>query len=268
MSAAIIRLSLWFGLALGLAAAMPAAASAQTPAFEWRGEGSFPLQYIETSTSSSTTRTANMIPYLGLTGTATLPSGLIASVFADGGHGRLGSFLDTDNTFASAGTSIAKRWGAFTAGVSFEHTHYFEGTFGEETNIANDVNLFASYRFTPNAGLRIRPSAVVTMRVDDMFAVQRYSAGARIDIEQRLAGPWWFLVSPRIRHLDYVGSDSRRHDTRLAVVTGLKYVINDIMSTRMLAGWESRGSTDPSRDAQKFTIGASLDFDVDFTRPR
>jgi len=268
LSAAITRLSSWLGLALGLvlglALAMPAAA--QTPAFEWRGEGSFPLQYTETSTSRSTTRTTNMIPYLGLTGTATLPSGLIASVFADGGHGRLGSFLDTDNTFASVGTSIAKRWGAFTAGVSFEHTRYFEGTFGEETNIANDVNLFASYRFTPNAGLRIRPSAVMTMRVDDMFAVQRYSAGARIDIEQRLTGPWWFLVSPRIRHLDYVGSDSRRHDTRFAVVAGLRYAINDIMSTRMLAGWESRGSTDPSRDAQKFTIGASLDFDVDFTR--
>jgi len=187
LSAAITRLSSWLGsrlapwlgLALSLALAMPVAASAQTPAVEWRGEGSFPLQYIETSTSRSTTRTTNMIPYLGLTGTATLPSGLIASIFADGGHGRLGSFLDTDNTFASVGTSIAKRWGAFTAGISFEHTRYFEGTFGEETNIANDVNLFASYRFTPNAGLRIRPSAVVTMRVDDMFAVQRYSAAPR-----------------------------------------------------------------------------------------
>lgn len=276
LSAAIIRLSLWlgprlapwFGLALGLAVAMPAAASAQTPAFELRGEGSFPLQSIETSTSNSTTRTTNVIPYLGLTGTATLPSGLIASVFTDGGHGQLGSFLDTDNTFASVGTSIAKRWGAFTAGVSFEHTHYFEGTFGAETNIANDVNLFASYRWAPNAGLRIRPSAVVTMRMDDTLAVQRYSAGARIDIEQRLSGPWWFLVSPRIRHLNYVSSDTSRHDTRLAVVTGLKYVINDAMSTRMLAGWESRGSTEASREAHKFTIGASLDFDIDFARPR
>jgi hypothetical protein len=247
---------------------MPVAAQAQSAAqtFEWRAEGSFPLQYTETSTARSDTRATNMIPYLGLIGTVQLEPGLSAFVFANGGHGQLGSFLETDNTFASAGSGMTRRWGAFAAGFSFEHTHYFNGTFGDETNVANDANLFASYRWSPNPGLSIRPSAVATMRVDDMIAVQRYSAGGRIDIEQRLSGPWWFFVSPRIRYLHYVGSEAGRRDTRLAVVTGLKYLINDSMSVRTLAGWESRTSTVPSRAADRFTIGASFDFDIDFAR--
>ena len=158
----------------------------------------------------------NGIPYFALTGTAHLPSDVSASIFANGGHGQLGSFRDNDNTFASAGSSIAKRWGAFTAGVSFDHTKYFDGAFRETTNIANEFYLFASYRWTPNPGLRIRPSVSATMRMDDAFAVQRYSTTARLDIEQQISGPLWFVVSPRFRALDYVGSEAgRRHGTEV-----------------------------------------------------
>jgi hypothetical protein len=49
-------------------------------------------------------------------------------------------------------------------------------------------------------------------------------------------------------------------------VTGLKYLINESMSDRTLAGWESRTSTVASRAADRFTIGASFDFDIDFAR--
>ena len=262
------KLRLWLVLAVAMPVAAQAQSAAQAPSFEWRAEGSFPLQYTETSTATSNTRAMNMIPYLGVTGTLQLEPDLSAFVFANGGHGRLGSFLETDNTFASVGSGVTRRWGAFAAGYSFEHIHYFNGAFAGETNVANDVNLFASYRWSPNHGLIIRPSAVVTMRLDDMIAVQRYSAGARIDIEQQLSGPWWFFVSPRIRQLHYVGSESGRSDTRLAVVTGLRYAINESLSVRTLAGWESRTSTVASRAADRFTIGASLDFDIDFAQTR
>jgi hypothetical protein len=118
------------------------------------------------------------------------------------------------------------------------------------------------------SGLRPRPAATVTVRVDDAFAVQRYTYGARVEIEQRLSGPWWAFVTPRLRYLDYVGSEAGRRDMRVAIVGGLKYVINDSVSARMLAGYENRSSNVAGRGSDKFTVGASLDFDIDFTRPR
>ena len=45
------------------------------------------------------------------------------------------------------------------------------------------------------------------------LTVQRYSYGARIDIEQRLSGPWWLVAASRLRRSDYVGSESGRRHT-------------------------------------------------------
>lgn len=76
-------------------------------------------------------------------------------------------------------------------------------------------------------------------------------------------------LSPRrgIRFSDYVGSDAGRHDTRFAIVAGLKYAINDSVSAKMLAGFENRTSN-AGKSADKFSVGASLDFNVDLTPPR
>ena len=106
------------------------------------------------------------------------------------------------------------------------------------------------------------------MRMDDAFAVQRYTYGARVDIEQRLSGPWWAFVTPRIRYLDYVGSEAGRRDTRLAIVGGLKYEINNSVDVKMLAGYENGSSNIAGKGSDKFTVGASLDFNIDFARPR
>ena len=75
-------------------------------------------------------------------------------------------------------------------------------------------------------------------------------------------------MTSRIRYADYVGSDAGRRDTRVALVGGLKYVFNDSVSARMLAGYENRSSNVAGRGSDKFTVGVSLDFDIDFTRPR
>jgi hypothetical protein len=108
----------------------------------------------------------------------------------------------------------------------------------------------------------------MTTRLDDAFTVQRYTYGARVEIEQRLSGPWWAFVTPRVRYLDYVGTEAGRRDTRVAIVGGLKYVFNDSVTARMLAGYENRSSNIASKNSDKFTAGISLDFDVDFMRPR
>jgi hypothetical protein len=82
-----------------------------------------------------------------------------------------------------------------------------------------------------------------------------------------MSGSWWFVVVPRMRYSDYVGIESGRRDTRVAVLAGPKYLFNDSVSARMLVGYESRTSN-VNRSSDKFSIGASIDFDVDFARPR
>ena len=242
---------------------------AELPApFELRAEGSFPLQYVETVTSKSSSHTLTPAPYLGLVATAHLQPDLTTAIFANGGHSQLGSFAENDNTFVSAGANLVKHWGAWRIGTSFEHTHYFDGVFGDTTIVANDVNVFASYLWQPNPDLRIRPSATATMRLDEALAAQRYSYGGRIDIEQRLFGRWWLVAASRLRFSDYVAGEAGRRDTRFAVVSGLKYEINESVGARLLAGYEDRTSNIASKRAEKFTIGASLDFDIDFMRPR
>jgi hypothetical protein len=259
---------LWLGLAA--AGGLSAAAHGAEPAapIQVRADGSFPLQYIESVSGTSRQHNLSAAPYLGLVATAHLAPDVSTSVFVNGGHNELGSFRDSDNTFVSAGGNLVKRWGTLSTGISVEHTHYYDGIFGPTTNIANDVNLFVGTIWRPNPDLKITPAAMVTIRLDDAFAVQRYTYGARLEIEQRLAGPWWAFVTPRIRYLDFVGSEAGRHDMRIAIVGGLKYVFNDSVSARMLAGYENRSSNLASKGSDKFTVGVSLDFDIDFTRPR
>ena len=259
---------LWLGLAAAVGLAAAAHGAEPAVPIQVRAEGSFPLQYTESVGSTSRQHNLTAAPYVGLIATAHLAPDVSTSVFVNGGHNELGSFRDNDNTFVSAGGNLVKRWGALSAGISVEHTHYYDGIFGPTTNMANDVNLFAGYIWRPNPDLKITPAATVTVRLDDAFAVQRYTYGARVEIEQRLSGPWWAFVTPRIRYADYVGSEAGRRDTRVAIVGGLKYVFNDSVSARMLAGYENRSSNVAGRGSDKFTVGVSLDFDVDFTRPR
>ena len=63
-------------------------------------------------------------------------------------------------------------------------------------------------------------------------------------------------------------AESGRHDTRLAILAGLKYQFNESVEAKILAGYENRASTIASRASDKFVVGASIDFDFDFMRPR
>ena len=236
--------------------------------FELRAEGSFPLQYIETVTANSRRHALTGAPFLGLTATTHLQSDLSTSLYTEAGHSPLGSFRDNDDTFAGIGGNIVKRWGAFSATISFEHSRLYDGVFGATDNIANDVNFSARHIWRPDRDHRIVAGASVTMRLDEAFAAQRYSYGARFDIERRLTGSWWAVGAARIRFSDYLGDAAGRRDTRLAVVGGLKYEFNDSVSARMIAGYEDRISNVAGRNSDKFSVGASLDFDIELTRPR
>jgi hypothetical protein len=258
----------WLGLAAFIAGATAAQGAEQAAPLEFRAQGSFPVQYVETDTRKSHQSQVSIAPYLDLSATAQLQPGLQASVFANGGHDRLGSFRDNDNTFLSFGGSTEKNWGAFSVGTSAEHTQYYTGTFGRASNIANDLNVFAKLRWTPNPNLKITPHLTATMRLDDGLAVQRYTYSFRVAIEQKLFDRWWFVATPRIRYIDYAGSEAGRRDTALGVAAGLKYAINDSVGITLLAAVEDRKSNVASKSSDKFAAGASIDFDIDFVRPR
>jgi hypothetical protein len=255
-------------IALAVALGLVAAGAAQAAELlQVRAEGSFPLQYVE-SLSGSRRNNLTAAPYLGLIGTVGLQHDLTSSVFVNGGHPPLGSFRDTDDTFVSAGADLVRHWGALRAGTSLEYTQYYDGVFAATSRTATDANLFVGYRWQPTADLRVRPGASVAMRLDESFAVQRYSFNARLAVEHRIVGQWWAVVSPRFRYSHYVGADSGRRDTRAAIVGGLRYDFNDSVSASLLAGYETRNSNVPNRSGERLIAGASLDFDIDFMRPR
>jgi hypothetical protein len=233
---------------------------------EVRAQGSFPVQYTESVTPKSRQHSSSLAPYLDLSATVQLQPDVKASIFANGGHNQLGSFRDGDDTFLSFGASTEKKWDAFSVGASVEHTHYYTGTFGATSNIANDLNVYARYRWRPNPNLRITPGVSATMRLDEGMAVQRYSYMLRVNIEQWLFDKWWFVTTPRVRYLDYVGGQSGRRDTAVAVSAGLKYAFNDSVGFTMLAAVEDRTSNAAS-NRSRLAVGASVDFDVDFGRP-
>jgi hypothetical protein len=236
--------------------------------FEIRAEASFPAQYSETKTNSSRQTGDTVAPFAGLAATAHWQNDWSTSAFVSAGHDPLGRFRDNDNTFASFGSNVVKRWGAFLTGASIEHTYFYTGSFGETSNVANDVNVFARYTFSPNPDLKITPALTGTMRFDDTWAVQRYSTGISFDIEQRLIGAWWFITMPRLRYSTYVGDEAGRRDLSLSMIAGLRYRFNESVSFTTLAGAESRSSTVADRRREKFVAGASLDFDIALARWR
>jgi len=255
-------------VAAAVFAAAVAHAAEPMPSFELRAEGSLPLQYLETTTSTARQSAITGAPFGALSATAHLPYDWSTSLFASAGHDPLGRFRDSDNTFASYGANIVKRWGALSAGASLERTYFYTGNFGRNSSIGNDVNLFTRYGFSPNADLKITPAVVGTMRLSDDLDVQRYSLGASFDIQQRLIGNWWFITMPRIRYSDYVGDQAGRRDLSISTVAGLRYRFNDNVSFTTLAGAENRMSTVSSQRRDRFIAGVSVDFDFDFARWR
>jgi hypothetical protein len=255
-----------------LAAVLWAADAAQgaepAPRFELRAEASFPLQYGQSFTQASQQTAHTVAPFGGLMATAHLQNDWSTSVFASGGHDQLGRFRDNDDTFASFGGNVVKRWGAFLGGVSVEHTHFYDGAFGATTNIANDVTLFGRYNYVLGRDLRLTPAMGAALRLDDNFSAERVSLAFSLDIERRLIGSWWFIARPRIRTSAYLGEQAGRQDLAMSLVAGAKYYFNDNVSFTTLAGGESRSSTDLDRRREKFIVGASLDFDIVLARWR
>ncbi len=250
-------------IVLGFAALCSVDAYAAEPItpYQFRVVGSLPLQSIESVTLTSRQNSFSYAPFLGVSASAVLAPDLTASLLASGGHDPPGVFRDGDSTLASFGGSLVKRWGAFSAGASVEHTYFYGDSFGTLNNIANDVNFFTRYAFRPGNDLRITPQATATARFDDALVMQRTTFSFRVEIEQRLVDRWWLIARPRIRYSNYVGDEAGRRDVTVSLVSGVKYVFTENVSFAMLAGVENRSSNVPARNRDRYVVGASLDFE-------
>ena len=236
-----------------------------------RAEGSFPLQYIETVSVRSRQQSMSAAPYLGLTATGHLQPDLSTSVFANGGHNQLGSFRDNDNTFASSGGNHRQAMGRASApGRASSTPMYYDGMFGATTNIANDVNVFASYSWKPNPDLRITPGVTATARL--RRRIRRCSATATAHGSTSSSGCSAAGGSSRRRGFaittmsaadagrrDIAGVDRRR---------ACKYEINESVSVTMLGRLREPDIEHRRQGLRQLHVGASLDFDIDFARPR
>jgi hypothetical protein len=236
--------------------------------FELRTEGSIPLQYSQITQGGTRQDGVTAAPYLALMAVHELQPGLTSTLFAEGGHAPIDQFRDADNTFASFGGNLVRRWDQFHVGVSLEHSRFYSGAFGPTTTIANDANIFTRYRWTPDANLRITPWAMAGLRFDDTASAQRYSFTGRVDIERRLIGSWWLVAIPRIRYANYVGDEAGRRDFTASIVAGLRYDFNANISARMLAGYENRMSNVADDSRKRLIVGVSLDFAFAAERPR
>lgn len=252
-----------------LAAVAAGETAGQAGPLELRAEASFPAQYIEVISRNAGQGTTSGAPYFALAAIASLQPGLTSAVFANGGREPLGSFRETPNTFASVGGNLVKRWGTLSTGVSLEHTYYYNDMVGRTPTIGNDVNLFVRQAFHPNRDWAIQPALIANVRANEDLAVQRYGMTGRIDIERRLIGSWWLVASPRMRINYFVGAESGRRDLRTSIVGGLKYVFNDNLDARLLAGYEHQASNVAFRAADRFVVGASLNVSLSTAqRPR
>jgi hypothetical protein len=252
------------GLVAMLLAVTPAVGQGEPSSlpFELRVQGSFPLQYNETLRGSGANQSGiSAAPYFSMMAIRELQPGLTTAAFAEAGHAPLGQFRDNDNTFTSFGGNIVQRWGQFSLGTSLEHTHFYNGVFDTTSSIANDVNVFARYVWMPGADVRVTPSATANLRLDDMFAAQRYTASGRLDVERRLVGSWWLVAIPRVRYSEYVGAEAGRRDFTASIVAGVKYQFNDSISVSALAGYENRMSNIADKDRERFVAGVSVDYE-------
>jgi putative beta-barrel porin BBP2 len=258
-------------LGLGLAAMLSAGAGAaeRFPSLDLNIEGSVPLQYTDNASRSAHKQSDVLLtPYLRLSATGHLQADLDYTIYASGGHDRFGRIRDNDDTFASLGGNIVKRWGRFSFGTSYEHAYVYDGVFAQVVNVTNDVNIFARYSWRPDPYLRVTPGITAAARFNEFGAFQRNVYSLKMDIERRLFGRWWWVTTPRFRYYDYAAANAGRRDALASVSTGLRYEFNDDVSFTTAVGYEQRTSNVAGKAYDNFTAGASLDFSYNFERLR
>jgi hypothetical protein len=260
-------LALGFVCVLLVAAAASALAAERAPTLALSFDGSLPLNLSDNTYRNPSGRSDYLTsPYLRLSAHGRLVPGLSYSFYASGGFEKYPARQDSDNTFATLGTSLTKRWGHLGVGASYERNHAYDGVFGPFLYVSNDVGLFTYYSYTDAAKVvRLRPGMSMSRRFADDPSADSFVYLFKLDVERKLSERWWFTVTPRIRRQHFLGgANSGRVDTIYSLSSGLRYAINDRVGLSGGIGYDRRDSTVPTSRYDSFSFGVSLDFSHTF----
>jgi len=190
------------------------------------------------------------------------------SFYASAGFEKYPFRQDEDNTFATLGASLTKKWGDAHLGVSYERNNNFDGVFGHFTYVSNDLGINGRYSYVNAADtVRIKPGFSMSRRFADDLSDDSFIYSFKLDAERKIIEKWWWTLTPRIRRQHYLaGENDGRVDTIYSVTTGLRYTINDHFQLSAGFGYSHRDSTMIGKAQDSFNIGISLDFSHTFAK--
>jgi hypothetical protein len=209
-------------------------------------------------------------PYLRLSASGKLTADLSYSFYATGGFEKYPSRQDADNTYASLGTSLTKKWGDLALGGYYERNNAFDGIFGRFLYSSNEVGTYGRYSYTDARDVaRLKPGFAISRRFADDPSEDSFVYSFKLDAERKLAEKWWWTVTPRIRRQHFLGGENTdRVDTIYSLSTGVRYTINEHFQISAGFGYDHRESTMAGRGYDNFNVGISLDFSHTFAKLR
>lgn len=260
-------------LALGPVSAILLAVSAhgaeQMPTLAFGFDGSLSLNNSDTTYRNPKGRADYLTsPYLRFSASGKLTPDLSYSFYASGGFEKYPFRQEGDNTYASLGTSMTKKWGNAAVGAYYERNHAFDGVFGPFLYVSNDFGVYGRYSYSNAADdVRFKPGLSVSRRFADDQSEDSFIYSFKLDAERKLAEKWWWTVTPRIRRQHFLaGENTDRVDTIYSLSTGVRYTINDHFQVSAGFGYEHRQSTIETRGYDSFNVGISLDFSHTFAK--
>ena len=129
---------------------------------------------------------------------------------------------DDDGSFAAVGGSVTRRWGNFSGGISYEHGYNYDRFFSQNFSTPNDFDVFLRYGYRPSEHLRITPRVSYATRFDDNWSLERHTLNLKVDVEQRITGRWWLVMTPRLRYYTFYGDDWYRFLARCRYTIGME----------------------------------------------
>jgi len=249
----------------------PAKAPDPSPAFNFSIDGSVPAEFDSNINRVPHNATADFhySPFFKLSAITDLRPDLTYSIFADTSIDRYTQYYNTNSSMAGVGTQLVKKWDRLQLGVSYDWNQYYDREFRKLIGVNNDFGVFLRYYYSaPDASFRIKPNFSLMSRLDDNLVVQRYLYYFKVDFEHKLIDHWSFVVTPRVRFYDYVGTQNGRQDWVYSASAGLRRAITDGLNFTTTVGYENRASNRPVKNYNDWTVQASLDFSYTIFRSK
>lgn len=201
-------------LALGLVSvvlfAVSASAAERMPTLAFGVDGSVSLNNSDTTYRNPRGRSDYLTsPYLRLSASGKLVPDLSYSFYASGGFEKYPYRQEGDNTFASLGTSLIRKWGNLSLGGYYERNHALDGIFGRFLYASNDVGIYGRYNYSNAADVvRLKPGVAISRRFADDPSEDSFIYSFKLDAERKIVEKWWWTLTPRIRRQHFLNGEN------------------------------------------------------------